>query len=212
MKKTDIKDIKPIFALGMILLVLAAFSTLFLEPGEETVTGQATTVKYWGSSNYPYGGQFAGDIQTEVRICQPDLANLYAAGTVIKVADKITSAADFGNSLASAAQLNAPTPIPTNMLDAVISGSRMATTKFKDETACLSSIGQKYQYQECVDLVMITRPMWKKCWYYTEWHSLHARHLFYEKNSKKYICDQVSPALMSMETMTGKTSRSTYGC
>ncbi len=145
MKKADIKNMKPIFVLGVALLLLTVFSATFLGAGEEPITGFGTEVKYRGSSNTPFGGNFAGKIQTEITICQPTLSELYATGTIIDVANTITRTADFANSFATAAKGAAPLPVPTDGLSAVITASNMATSKFKDETACLSTIGQRYQ-------------------------------------------------------------------
>lgn len=197
------------FILAAFLLTSLTLLLLFI-PYSGNVTGSSVYVKYYGVSNYPLGSQ-AGNIQTYIKLTQPDLGGLKAAGGVITVANAITQAADFANGVVGAYQGNPPVPIPTGALDVVISAANYATAYFKDNTKCLSEIGSRYGSQKEVELVLVSKLAYRQCANYPDWLYAFVDHSYYTK-AGKFICRQEGGKLFSIEMGTGKTSSSTFGC
>lgn len=197
------------YVLWVALAIVLTMALAAINPGE-TVTGYATSVKYYGVSNYPLSSQ-SGKIQTYIKLTQPTISELHVSGVALDVANKITSTADLVSGFVGAVQGDPPYPIPTSGLDAVISGSNALTTKFKEDTQCLSDIGQMYQNYDELELVMVTEPVWMQCWYYDDWNAYKARHTYYTMRGTR-LCSQDSPALFTQKQVTGEISTSTYGC
>ena len=205
----DKKKIIIISIAVLIAIILAVI--LYSKSNGSRITGDAVSVKYWGVSNYPLKDQ-ANKIQAEVKISQPDLKNLATANNVMVVAKKITDAADFVNNIASVATGSVPTPIPTSILDAVVSLSGKITQGFLDDTVCLRKIGKDYGSKDSIEFVVVTDIGYSVCGApYTDWNVAKIRHTYYTKDGKK-ICQQMGTKLFTIQQMTGKTSSSTLGC
>ena len=198
----------PLVMAVIIVLVAGLLSAYAVEMGD--VTAHSVYVRYYGVSNYPLNSQ-TGKIQTYVKLDGTTLRNLKYSGGAISVARSIVQVADFGNSMVGLYKGEAPVPVPTSALDAVISAADVLTAKFADDTTCLRTIGRKYGSRSSFEFVVVTDMSYQQCSYYDDWLVARARHTYYTK-SGSYICRQLGTKLFSIEMGTGKTSKSTWGC
>lgn len=197
--------------LAGIVLGFLVLGIVSLSPARENLTGSSVYVKYYGVSNYPLNKQ-AGNIQTFVKLDQPTLKNLVYASTTIEVANNIVSAADFVNGAVGLYQGSPPAPVPTNALDAVITAAGYITDYFKQDTACLRKIGEKYGSQRDVSFVLVSKLAYKQCTSYSDWLVAYIQHNYYTYPDGKFICRQDSKNLFAIKMGTGETSTNTWGC